>query len=188
MPSIVVFTGVMVVLLFSAVIWINVKYFRQEKQKEQENILRQEEPIHKDIPEPEDVQGGETDPAYEHIVIDETLVPLFATENWKRVFYQLENWPELLGWIAFHDQIAGAGDRVYDKDFVGVLLSHHDAVKKVQKEIGLSVIYETCIRGDEGDVWFVFAGDGVWFSLFTGVEANIQDLVVEIRQTLPSHI
>lgn len=188
MPSIVVFAGVMVVLLFSAVIWINVKYFRQEKQKEYRETLGQEELLHKAAPEPEDVQEEETDPACEQIVIDETLVPLFTNENWKRVFYRLEKTPELLGWIAFQNQIAGGGDRIYDKDFVGVLLSHHDAVKKVQKEIGLSVVHEMCIHGDEGDVWFVFAEDGVWFALFTAAKVNVQDLIMEIHQTLPSHI
>lgn len=106
----------------------------------------------------------------------DTVVPQFAEERWKRLFYRLTEDRRVLGWIAFRAGAAGASDRDYEPSFLDVLQAYWTVVDKVRDEVGLSTVRETSIVGREGKGWFLAADDGVSLALFVDLDVDIREL------------
>lgn len=113
-------------------------------------------------------------------VLSRSSVPLFEGEAWLKCFYQLMEDPGVVGWMAFHDEILGASDRIYEDGFVDALRGYRRTVSKLQKEVGLSHVVETSIVGEEGMVWFLTGREDSWFALFLDRDVDVHRLVHQL--------
>ncbi|MCL6549035.1 MAG: hypothetical protein K6T30_09010 [Alicyclobacillus sp.] len=104
--------------------------------------------------------------------LDGTSVPVFAEEPWLRAFRRLTQDERVLGWVAFHGEIAGAADRDYDARFLDVLRGYRLAVERLRREVGLSAVAESHVVGHDGKVWMVHPADDVWLALFVDHAAD----------------
>ncbi len=199
MPSIVIFAGVMVVLLFCVLIWTNVRFYKNESrhmknQDSQSEFIEQSE--EQQIEQNKEQQTNETEGLMQSnlfqeiwpFFVNEELAPEFSSEKWRSLFNQLTAEKDILGWIAFKDENQVASDRIYDAKFLNVMGSHYSAMSDIQKEIGLTNVHEMFIRGNEGNVWFIYVDDKVWFALFSSEDTNVSYYVNVIQEVSPSHI
>ncbi len=195
MPSIVIFAGIIIILVCVFILWFNIHYavvfLKKEKHKQvstKEAFERSQDTNHTGVVS-NTIESEQTmRDIHCPFVLNAELVPVFANENWGHIFYNLAEKTEILGWIAFQNACVGASNRVYDANFIHILQIHHESLNTLKKEVGLSTLQDVFIHGKEGDIWFVLAQDGVWFSLFTEHNGDILNLVNTIHESLPSHI
>lgn len=116
-------------------------------------------------------------------ILNET-VPRFGEPEWQEYFLHLTEDRQVMGWIAFHEDIVGASDTSYDAGFIEVLRAYRRAVSKLQREVGLSHVMESSIVGDEGKIWFVTGTEDVWFALFVDRDADVDKIAAPVVDRL----
>lgn len=104
-------------------------------------------------------------------------VPEFESGEWHEVFMRLSGDPNVMGWVAFHDDRAGASDREYEYSFLEVLRSYKRSVTSLQREVGLSQVLETSVVGEEGKIWFLTGSQEHWFALFVDRNADVHEIM-----------
>lgn len=103
-------------------------------------------------------------------------VPEFDSSEWHDVFVRLSGDPNVMGWIAFHNDTAGASDREYEHNFLEVLRTYKRSVSSLQREVGLSHVLETSVVGEEGKIWFLTGNQDHWFALFVDRKADVHEI------------
>ncbi|MBX5437314.1 MAG: hypothetical protein IRZ33_08855 [Alicyclobacillaceae bacterium] len=96
----------------------------------------------------------------------------FADAAWAGRFRRLTEDPRVLGWVAFHGEVAGAADRDYDHRFLDVLRGYRSAVERLRREVGLTHVAESQVAGRDGKVWMVNLTDDIWLALFVDHAAD----------------
>ena len=103
-------------------------------------------------------------------------VPEFDSSDWHEVFIRLSEDTNVMGWVAFHNDTAGASDREYEYGFLEVLRNYKKSVSNLQREVGLSHVVETSVVGDEGKIWFLTGNQDNWFALFVDRKADVHEI------------
>ncbi|KPV44224.1 hypothetical protein [Alicyclobacillus ferrooxydans] len=103
-------------------------------------------------------------------------VPEFDSADWHEVFLRLSEDANVMGWVAFHNDTAGASDREYEYGFLEVLRNYKKSVTNLQREVGLSHVIETSVIGDEGKIWFLTGNQDNWFALFVDRKADVHEI------------
>lgn len=113
-------------------------------------------------------------------------VPEFDSHEWHEVFMRLSEDPNVMGWVAFHEDTAGASDREYEFGFMDVLRSYRRSVASLQREVGLSQVLETSVVGEEGKIWFLTGSQEHWFALFVDRKADVHEIIKPFMKQLLS--
>jgi hypothetical protein len=119
-------------------------------------------------------------------VLRTTSVPLFDHSSWQSKFAFLEQDQRVVGWIAFHEDIVGAADHDYDDSFIEMLRNYRRAGDRLRREVGLSRVDETLLKGEEGRVWFIADKEDTWFALFLDPNEEVSDIADRLLATAES--
>ncbi len=113
-------------------------------------------------------------------------VPEFDSDEWHDVFVRLSGDPSVMGWVAFHNDTAGASDREYEHSFLEVLRTYKRSVSSLQREVGLSHVLETSVVGEKGKIWFLTGNQDHWFALFVDRKADVHEIAKPFMSLLLS--
>ncbi|QSO52599.1 hypothetical protein JZ785_01210 [Alicyclobacillus curvatus] len=114
-------------------------------------------------------------------------VPEFDSSEWHDVFLRLSGDVNVMGWVAFHNDTAGASDREYEHSFLDVLRMYKRSVTNLQREVGLSHVLETSVVGEEGKIWFLSGNQDHWFALFVDRKADVHEIAKPFMSLLLSN-